>query len=179
MNQEIVDFERVDEIDAEAIGEPGQRLFRIRARKGPYTASLWLEKQQLQALCIAIRQELEERLEEEPEDIPQLPIGDFPEHATIDFRIGRLALGWNDAKDEFVIQAQPLEPGNNAPTIFRCQADMAQATAFCDLAEVVLAAGRPICLLCGEPINPTGHVCVRANGHLKQEIPPPDSGRDL
>jgi hypothetical protein len=38
----------------------------------------------------------------------------------------------------------------------------------------IIAAGRPVCFLCGASIDPGGHVCVRANGHRRQEIPPPD-----
>jgi len=29
----------------------------------------------------------------------------------------------------------------------------------------VVAAGRPPCPLCGNPLDPEGHVCPRQNGH--------------
>ncbi|MBV9291748.1 MAG: DUF3090 family protein, partial [Frankiales bacterium] len=29
----------------------------------------------------------------------------------------------------------------------------------------VVAAGRPPCPLCGNPLDPQGHVCPRQNGH--------------
>jgi hypothetical protein len=32
------------------------------------------------------------------------------------------------------------------------------------IAEVI-AGGRPICPLCGAPIEASGHVCPRSNGH--------------
>jgi predicted amidophosphoribosyltransferase len=28
-----------------------------------------------------------------------------------------------------------------------------------------VAAGRPICSMCGQPIDPEGHFCPRKNGH--------------
>jgi uncharacterized repeat protein (TIGR03847 family) len=31
-------------------------------------------------------------------------------------------------------------------------------------AEVV-ARGRPLCPLCGNPLDPTGHICPALNGH--------------
>jgi uncharacterized repeat protein (TIGR03847 family) len=34
----------------------------------------------------------------------------------------------------------------------------------------VVNAGRPVCELCGEPMDPEGHFCARRNGH-----PPPPS----
>ena len=38
-----------------------------------------------------------------------------------------------------------------------------QAHAFCDHAETIVAAGRPSCIWCANPINPDGHFCVRMN----------------
>jgi hypothetical protein len=37
--------------------------------------------------------------------------------------------------------------------------------------EEIIAAGRPVCVLCGMPIDDGGHACVRSNGHSKQPIP--------
>jgi 5-methylcytosine-specific restriction endonuclease McrA len=31
----------------------------------------------------------------------------------------------------------------------------------------VVAAGRPTCQFCGQPIDPDGHICPRSNGHKK------------
>ena len=93
-----MDFGYVNELDSEAIGEPGNRVFRIRARSEDRTASLWLEKQQLQALSLAIRQMLEQAAhsaEPGPDLDPAIPMQDFPLEASLDFRVGRLALGWD------------------------------------------------------------------------------------
>lgn len=43
-------------IEAEAIGQPGQRRFRIALATDTESAFLWLEKQQLQALGLAFEQ---------------------------------------------------------------------------------------------------------------------------
>ena len=32
-------------------------------------------------------------------------------------------------------------------------------------AEALVAAGRPPCPICGQPLDPDGHVCPRSNGH--------------
>ena len=39
------------------------------------------------------------------------------------------------------------------------------ARAFVGRALRVLAAGRPPCPLCGQPLDPQGHLCPRRNGH--------------
>ena len=44
----------------EAIGEPGQRRFRFMAVVGGDTFIIWMEKQQLQALGLALEQMLEQ-----------------------------------------------------------------------------------------------------------------------
>ena len=34
-----------------------------------------------------------------------------------------------------------------------------------EVSKEVVAAGRPTCAMCGEPIDPEGHFCPRRNGH--------------
>jgi uncharacterized repeat protein (TIGR03847 family) len=36
---------------------------------------------------------------------------------------------------------------------------------FIDRARRVVAAGRPPCPLCGQPLDPAGHLCPRHNGY--------------
>ena len=38
-----------------------------------------------------------------------------------------------------------------------------QAAAFCEHADELVAAGRPSCQWCGNPIDPDGHPCPRMN----------------
>jgi uncharacterized repeat protein (TIGR03847 family) len=42
--------------------------------------------------------------------------------------------------------------------------DPAYARAFVRRAQTVVSAGRPPCQFCGNPIDPDGHLCPRANG---------------
>ena len=169
-----MDFGYVDELDSEAIGEPGNRVFRIRARSEDRAASLWLEKQQLQALSLAIRQMLEQAehsSEPGPDVVPAIPMQDFPLQASLDFRVGRLALGWDDSAQRVVLQVYELGADDDDPAAFSCQTSAEHAIAFCDQADSVVAGGRPLCFLCREPIDAGGHSCVRSNGHKKDEIP--------
>lgn len=173
MNRNNVDFQQAGEIDAQVFGEPGHRTFRIRIRKEPDTASLWIEKQQLQALCIAMRQTLDEYQPPDPTTLPLLPMDAFPNQSTIDFRIARLSLSWDENSRRFTLSTEPQTDTGNEPNTFRCEVDIPQAVAFCNLAEEICASGRPICPLCLEPMEPSGHNCVRTNGHFKDR-PVPD-----
>lgn len=43
----------------------------------------------------------------------------------------------------------------------------AQAREFVARARSLVAAGRPACPFCAQPINPEGHICPRANGYRR------------
>ena len=65
---------------------------------------------------------------------------------------------------------EPVDPHDDAaedgPDIFRIRFEPAAARQFVARAMRVLAAGRPPCPLCGQPLDPQGHLCPRRNGHL-------------
>ena len=50
--------------------------------------------------------------------------------------------------------------------MLRVRLSPAVARAFAKRALRVVAAGRPPCPLCGNPLDPEGHICPRQNGHL-------------
>ena len=45
----------------------------------------------------------------------------------------------------------------------------AAARSFVERSLSVIGAGRPDCPFCGEPIDPDGHLCVRANGFRRRD----------
>lgn len=168
------DFGPVDALDAEAIGVPGKRTFRIRAWKDESTACLWLEKQQLLALSLALRQVMAQTGQNpEPRRQPTRP---FPDQPSADLKVGRMALGRDENSDRLILWAHEIGSSEDAPATFSCHFDWDQALGFCERAEAVCAAGRPICPLCSEPIDPKGHVCVRSNGHSSEQVPPRETG---
>jgi uncharacterized repeat protein (TIGR03847 family) len=160
------DFGPVDEIDAEAIGEPGHRTFRVLAERGAATASLWLEKEQLQALGMIIEQQLT-RLSSrrQAEAQPLLSLASrFQGAATIDFKVGRMAVGYDERRRTFTLTAHEIEDPDAAPT-FTCSATSPQVAALAAKIAEVVAAGRPLCPLCGAPVE-GAHVCPLSNGHV-------------
>jgi uncharacterized repeat protein (TIGR03847 family) len=161
------DFGRVTLIEAETFGEPGQRTFRLRIGAPAGNAFLWLEKEQMQALSLAIRQILSQRHpRERPELEEEAPApSDYPAHPAVDFKVGRLALGYDESEECFTLSAHDLEADPEGPATFTCETTTTQARALSDAIERIVAAGRPRCFLCGEPIEAGHHVCPRSNGH--------------
>ena len=49
--------------------------------------------------------------------------------------------------------------------VVRVQLEPNQALQFASGALAVVQAGRPPCPMCGQPLEPTGHFCIRRNGY--------------
>jgi uncharacterized repeat protein (TIGR03847 family) len=165
MESARLDFGRALSIDAEAIGEPGRRRFRLLVLSGSRSAAIWMEKQDLAGIG-AWFQEVSERLDRErpsdEADVEPLPIS---EPFDAELHAVQLALGYVEDEDLFAIQAfDAISAGSQRPA-FRCFLSRGQSRVLSRKIAAVVAAGRPICPLCEMPIDPGGHVCPRANGH--------------
>lgn len=159
-----VQFTNVSSLNAEALGEPGKRTFRILASSGASSATIWLEKEQLLQLGLAVNQLLATLPEESP---PAMETGgrEPPDASILDFKAGKIVLGHDSRAGRFMIDAHDVESGDEESAAIRVWSDRTQVKAFADEALVVCAAGRPLCPLCGGPIDPEGHACPRTNGH--------------
>lgn len=165
------DFGRAQLLEPQAIGEPGQRTFRLRVLSGGQSASLWLEKEHLIALTMAIRQVLEQLpgSEVEPDADPPAP-STMPDEAEVEFKIGRLGIGYDEGKRMVLIYAYTVEDEEDAPPSFSCGISARQCQNFAQRAEEVISGGRPVCPICETPIDPEGHKCLRRNGHADQPL---------
>jgi len=160
------DFGDVDEIDAEAIGAPGQRTFRLMAERGGRTASLWLEKEQLQAIALIIDQQVARFAHRLSGEHPLVTLASrFPSKANIDFKVGRMAVGYDEGPRRFVFTAHDVEDAEGEEPAFSCRATQPQVQSLSAKITEVVAAGRPRCPLCGAPIEGK-HVCPASNGHV-------------
>lgn len=176
----MIDFGIVDAVDAEAIGEPGQRTFRLRARSGTNYAALWMEKEQLATLGRAISQVLSERSRHRGDPAGQpADLGSFITHPDVDMQVVRLGLDFDVDADRLVLLAddQPGLERGDTPT-FRMEVERGDALHLVRTIGEVVSAGRPLCPLCGRAIQETGqpHFCPGSNGHSKEApIPGPDA----
>jgi uncharacterized repeat protein (TIGR03847 family) len=57
------------------------------------------------------------------------------------------------------------EDGDDGPDTLRVRMTTEVARSFVQRAMEIVAAGRLPCPLCGQPLDPQGHICPRRNGH--------------
>jgi uncharacterized repeat protein (TIGR03847 family) len=168
------EFDNVERAEAEAIGEPGQRRFRMIFANGMDTAVLWLEKQQLQALGMAFEQMIAQLRAASVEEARFTaadpgPVGPVPGSAS-EFQVGRIAVGFDETSSRVSIFVHDFEAGEDDPPNVVVRLTLPQAGTLATQIEQVVAAGRPLCPRCGQPIGPEGHVCPHDNGHFPHLI---------
>jgi len=177
-------FDPPDRFVAGTVGQPGERTFFLQASGEGQIISVALEKLQVSALAERLDELLDEvrRRQGSGSSVPAVTPPQLEDVAPLDtpveeeFRVGTLALAWDDDDSLVIIEAQSLQEvdeAEGAPSDVDTDADMlrvrlspAVARAFAKRAMRVVAAGRPPCPLCGNPLDPEGHICPRQNGHL-------------
>jgi uncharacterized repeat protein (TIGR03847 family) len=182
---ESFDFDAPEQMTAGAVGPPGERVFFLQARQEGRTISLRLEKQQVAALCeylAGILADLPAVTEPLPDDTG------LDEPAVGEWVVGALAVAYEEADDRILLVAEELVPetddegGGGGPddpdeaglsledlafergaATARFRLTRAQVEAMVRYATRVVAAGRPLCPVCGRPMDPSGHFCPRNN----------------
>jgi uncharacterized repeat protein (TIGR03847 family) len=161
-----------------AVGAPGQRVFYMQARQARSVVTLKVEKEQIAALADYVAGVLA-KLPEPGTVSSELPLLEPVEPA---WSVGSLGLGYDETNDRIVVianeavereeedgeeeEARTEEPGDDAEgATARFLITRAQAAAFVERARALVRAGRPICPMCSQPKDPSGHVCPRSNGH--------------
>ena len=180
-------FDRPSRFVAGTVGAPGDRAFYLQVRDGARVVSVGLEKQQVAVLADRLEQLLDEIVARTG---TALPAGES-DSAALDqpvdeeFRVAAMGLAWDGDQGLVVIEAQAptedpdtaeatlLEDVDEGPDALRVLIEPTQARAFIERARLLVAAGRPPCPLCGQPLNPGGHICARLNGYHRSGAPNP------
>jgi uncharacterized repeat protein (TIGR03847 family) len=195
MSRRIYDYGLPDRFVAGTVGQPGNRTFFLQARRGSSLVSVVLEKVQVAVLAERLTLLLAEvaRL---GVPVPEALAPADDDSAPLDeplveaFRVGTMTLAWNGDSDEIVVEArarieidedddegddeaddreEELEISDDdpdGPDLVRVRLTPMRARAFAERALRTIAAGRPPCPLCGQPLDPTGHLCPRRNGYV-------------
>jgi uncharacterized repeat protein (TIGR03847 family) len=155
----------VDHLTAGALGPPGQRVFYLQARRGEQVVSLRLEKAQVAALVAYLAGMLA--------DMP--PAGEVPstgmeliEPVVAEWVVASLGVTYDEGDDRVVILAEEMVEEGEDPARARFSATREQVAALSVRGAEAVAAGRPPCPLCGQPLDPEGHACPRLNGHRER-----------
>jgi len=194
MTHQVHAFEPPERFVAGTVGPPGERTFFLQARGGGRLVSVALEKVQMSLLAEKLEELLAEAHRRFGAELPEAPAAlsdNEPLDTPVDeeFRVGTLGLAYDVDTATVVIEAiaageseVEVELGGDAELAeddeedddeepdddldrLRVRLTPAAARAFIDRARRVLAAGRPPCPLCGQPLDPRGHLCPRHNGY--------------
>jgi uncharacterized repeat protein (TIGR03847 family) len=164
-------FDPPERFVAGTVGPPGGRTFFLQARGEGRVVSVSLEKVQVSVLGERVEELLDahadgtatEPLEDGDTDPLETPIED-------EFRVDTLSLAWDPERQVVVIECHDQDPdevGDGVLTTLRVVLAPEMARAFARRCGRVVAAGRPSCPFCGQPLDPTGHICPRANGYRR------------
>jgi len=179
------EFDWPDRVVVGTVGQPGSRTFYLQVRSGSQIVSIALEKQQSALLADSIDEILDQLMSTEgnpfsvPTSTPVELVDNEPLEQPVeeDFRTGTMTLGWDPTTVQIVIEAFPIvvvdedDLGDDpldvvdAATVdpeqmLLLRIPVGTARAFAKRTHEVVGAGRPLCPLCGDPIDPDGHDCV-------------------
>ena len=181
-----VDLGQVDVLGAEAVGQPGQRRFRLFVRSRRGSAIMWMEKEQLNGLSLALDRFLAQLTEgqvlrTEAQAGQQAPVegmpANFPSTPDYEFQVAQIKIGYEEVGGLFLLSVIPLEivMGSDQEPEAVIDEDAAvlfffsqqQGQRLTEAVSVIVSAGRPVCPLCGTPLDGGPHACVKQNGHHK------------
>lgn len=191
------DLGRIEIVGAEAIGPPGQRRFRLFAMIHNTAAALWMEKEQLNNLAIALDRILAQLTEgrvlrteaqASPTELPQGAPANFPAKPEFEFQVGQLRISYDEKRNLLILTSIPLgivmEPGQEPQVILRDDETLSfrftlqQAKELTSSITILVSSGRPICPLCRTPLDGGPHACVKQNGHRELVLGAEDDVED-
>jgi uncharacterized repeat protein (TIGR03847 family) len=185
-------YDAPDRFVAGTVGQPGERAFFLQAREGNRITSVACEKQQVSVLAEHPDRVLDEVLRRSAGEVDVPPASskasdtdplDAP--ITEEFRVGTMTIAWDPSIDRIVIElfsnvdvdeesdrataaSSADEPDEiDADEVFVVKITASYARDFVARAQALVAAGRPSCPFCLQPIDPHGHICPRANGYRR------------
>ena len=168
-----IDLHPVSHITADAIGQPGKRVFYLQGWQGERTVTLIIEKVQIQSLAIGLEQflaEIHEKFPDLPEAVSEYQEEQMHIHPPVDplFRVGEIGLGYDSDNDLLVLVVREIVAEGSEPEetgVVRLWCTRSQLRAMAHWGMEVASRGRPLCPQCGEPMDPEGHFCPKKNGH--------------
>lgn len=130
--------------DTSPLGEPLMEAFRV----GTMTLGWDPEHEQ-----VVIEARAQEEVDEDEDETP----GDEDDDDDADE---------NEDEDDEPVALEIDDSDPDGPDLVRVRLTPLVARAFVERSLRTVAAGRPPCPFCGQPLDPTGHICPRKNGYV-------------
>jgi uncharacterized repeat protein (TIGR03847 family) len=154
---ESYDFRELEFLTVGTLGPKGQREFYLQARGDGQLISLKIEKQQVAALADYLDRVLHE--------LPEGEVG--PEPADLGLRepvisawaVGSLGIAYAEEIDRLIVMAEAIPDPDDEENVphARFALSREQVTGLVGRARDLVAAGRPPCPYCGQPLQPRNH----------------------
>jgi len=143
-----------------------------------------MEKEQLNSLSLAIDRFLALITEGQilrteavagRQPLPSAIPAGFPRQPTYDLQVGQIRLNYDERREVFLLNVIPLEilmeRGREPQLVLREDQSLAflftqqQAQQLSSTIAILVTSGRPVCPLCGTPLDGSSHACEKQNGH--------------
>lgn len=149
------------------MGEPGSRVFYFQVFGEGAEVAVKCEKQQ----AVALAEHLVGLLADLPSDDPgDVTAAEALPPSDIRWMVGSISIGVDRSSSKLVVLLEelPLDeeddtPIDHEPNRMRVHLTTEQVRGFASQVAALVADGRPICRLCEQPIDPSGHACPRLN----------------
>jgi uncharacterized repeat protein (TIGR03847 family) len=141
--------------DTAPLDEPLVEAFRATTLTLGWDADAERVLVEARAEPIEVEIESDEGDEDDPEDVADSAAEDDEATAELDASLAASILAAFEGGED--------DP--DGPDVLRVRLTAAVARSFVERAARVVASGRPPCPLCGQPLDPQGHICPRRNGH--------------
>ena len=180
MSRQIHVFRSPERFLAGTIGHPGEREFFLQVVDGRRVLSVSCEKQQVAVVADRLGSLITEVARRFGAQADPGIAGEIDLTLTTpvdaEFRVGTMGLAWDGEGSQVIVELLALseeevgedivlEDREDGPDALRVFLSLAAARDFAKHAEQVVAAGRPPCPLCSNPLDPDGHICPRLNGY--------------
>ena len=171
MNNAEYDFGQISKLSAESIGEPGQRTFHIIIEsKNESCAIIWMEKEQLFNMAVALKRTVSTIEVESPSNsikhFEDQPPSNIVPNIQVEFKASELEVGYDKDTDLYFVSFYDINEFDiDTPKVnFYTNGDIIDRLAEDSFA--ICAAGRPLCPLCLVPTKDSSCIweeCFRKN----------------
>lgn len=167
-----IDFDPPTRCVVGTVGPPGERTFFVQVRAVARAAAVSMEKLHVTTLADRINDVLDQVAGSAGSEAAAALVADNDPLDTPveeDFRVSTVRLLWDAERSAVVVELFEEDPDEDPETDgVRIWLAPQYARAFARRALAVAAAGRPPCPFCGGPLDPSGHICPRANGYRRR-----------